>query len=1195
MKLLTQIFLLLLTVFWMNISWQQEITYSQTVHHGFIENKGQWDNKVLFKSQFQGGNLWIEQHKLMFHLQDYYNLQQVHANPTVEITDTRFREHIVNVNFVNSNKITRIDKGEKSKFYFNYFIGNDKNKWQSDVHAYYDATMKDVYNGIDLKIIEQITNLKYEFHVQPNADASQIKLYLFGQNKLSVNEKGDLIIETELGNIIEKSPYSYQIKNGKILSVSNKYQIKGDTVTFDLGNYDKSLPLIIDPVLVFATYDGSVTDNFGMTATYCSDGSAMAGGTIYGNAYPTPDPNAYDVTSHFTVPNVANAVCTDVFISKYNPTGTQMLWTSFFGGGNNTHGTETVHSLICDQMDNVYFFGATSSNDIPIVNGYQSTHAGGQPLLIRFNGTNFDTQGIDIYVGKFSANGHSLLGSTYLGGSGNDGLNYTVTGAAQGYNFPSSYDSVTINYGDQFRGEIMLDQNNNVLIASSSRSTNFPTVNPIQATNGGGQDGVVFKLNNNLSSLLFSTYFGGSNNDACYSVKVDSSYNVIVAGASSSTNLPTTSGVWQSSYNGGKSDGYVLKMPPSLSSISAMTYIGTSNLDHVFFVEIDRNDNIFLLGSSQGGQFPVINATYSNPNSGQFIMKMNPTLTSVIHSTVFGNGNGGINISPAAFLVDNCGNVYISGWGANLLQSVPLSGMPTTPGAFQTVPQDGFDFYLSVFDRDFSYQIYGTYMGSLSSQEHVDGGTSRFDKNGVVYQSVCGGCGGHSDFPTTPGAWSNQNLSSNCNNIVFKFDFEIMPHAIFTTDVVNGCVPLTVNFNNQSAVGDHYVWDFGNGDLDSTTYSPTKIFNDTGSFQVYLYVRDSICEIVDTALVTIHVSGKLLLDVQDTINMCESKSLQITPTSYGTAYTWHWSSNNQFTDQLNNSSSDSILQITPTQTGYYYVKVSNQYCTEVDSVFIYFIGTDVHLEGVSSICRGQTTTIHVINENPQIPLTYQWSPSSIISGSNSGNSVLVYPDSSCFLYLVATTNSGCVIKDSVWIKVSQFSGVTIDATAIPHQVFAGDTVQLSVVPSGYTYHWVPSTGVENPNAQTTNVIVGKGQMVYQVTVSDGGMCPKSDTVIIYGKNFTCDNPFVFVPNAFSPNGDGDNDILYVRSAVASKVLLRIFDRWGEMVFETKDQHNGWNGTYKGRPCDPDVYDYYLEVTCIDDETKIIKGNITLIR
>jgi gliding motility-associated-like protein len=1125
-------------------------------------------------------------------VQDFSETYAAHlgGNPSPEVKN---KQQVVHFNFRNSNEISQILKSGKSTSYCNYFIGKDKSKWASDVRSYSEATLKNLYAGIDLKLIEKELELKYEFHVAPKVNPNTIVVDIVGADELFIDAKGKLNVRTQAGQILEEKPFAYQVKNGKIVEIPCQFELNGNALSFKLGSYNSNLELIIDPTLVFATYSGSVTDNFGMTATFGQDGTAFSGGTIFGNAYPTPDNNAYDVTSNFTVANNAGYGITDVFISKYAKDGSTMLWTTFLGGGNDTQGTETVHSLITDKMNNLYLFGATSSVDFPIVNGYQSTHAGGtNGSNYYYNGVYYNT-GVDMYVAKLSADGHNLLGSTYMGGSGNDGINYKISSGI--YSSYAAYDSLTNNYGDQFRGEIMLDQLGNCLVASSTRSTDFPVKDAFQPTNGGGQDGVVFKLSPDLSTLVWSSYYGGTNNDACYSVKVDSSYNVVIAGGTGSSNLLGMSGAWQSSYNGGKADGYVLKLTPDGHTIKQATYVGTNQLDQAFFVEIDRFDKVYLYGVSNGGTFPIHNASYSKPNSTQFVAKINENLTALENSTVFGNGNNAmINISPSAFMVDICGNIYISGWGANILQNTPLSGMDVTAGAFQATPPNGYDFYLMVMKRDFSGIIYGTYLGGNQAQEHVDGGTSRFDKNGVVYQSVCAGCGGHSDFPTTPGAWSNINKSSNCNNILFKFDFNLTPKADFSADKFSGCAPLTVTFNNFSSTGDDFVWDFGNSNLDSTTFNPTKTFNTPGSYDVYLYVTDSICQITDTAKITINVSDSLLLDVPNVLAMCQPASISVKANSYGLATTWQWSSTNQFTDNLNSSPQDSVLTVTPTANGYYYVKASNAYCTIIDSVEIQFLSTSVHLSGTNKVCYGDTTHIFASNQNTAFQLTYVWSPTNAILSQPSDNHVIVKPDTSMYVYVTATSADGCVFKDSIWIDVNMFSKDTIVASASKNHVLNGEKVTLSATPSGYpTYSWTPTDGLTSPNAQTTDAKIN-GTTIYTVTAKSGG-CSISDTVIVFGGDYACDKSFVYLPNAFTPNGDGDNDILFVRSAVAQKILLRVFNRWGQLVFETENQHVGWDGTFKGRPCDPDVYDYYLKVTCVNEQENIIKGNVTLIR
>lgn len=1172
----------------------QEIEHAHSTHFALVENKGQWAKQVLFQSRSQGSNIWVQQHGFIYDIRDYSGVKKAHTQFIADENTSQFRGTLVGVEFLNSSEIWELRKEKPLDYYYNYFIGNDSSKWTHDVRSFQEATLVDFYPNIDLKVIDAASEFKYELWCAPGTDYKQIQLKMKGFSNIQLDKEGNLVLSTALGKITEKRPVAYQMLHGKLSAVSCKFILKKDIVSFELGKYDKAATLIIDPVLIFATYSGSPTDNFGMTATYGYDGTAYSGGTIFGNSYPTPDPLAFDVTSNFSV--IYNGVTTtDVFISKYSPDGTTMLWTTFLGGGNASQGTETVHSLICDRLNNIYVFGITASTDFPLQNPFQNAHGGGTNINVQYNGANFGSQGTDIYVSKISANGHNLLGSTYVGGSKNDGINYKTSSG--NYSSAAAYDSLTTNYGDQFRGEIMIDSAGNCLVASCTRSANFPTLNPFQPTLAGQQDGVIFKLSSDLSTMLWSSYFGGTNNDACYSVKIDSSYNVVFSGGTSSTNIPGTAGGLNPNYLGGKADGFVGKLTPNGQTLIQSTYIGASLYDQAFFVEINRNDEVFVLGQSAGGAFPVINSQ-SYPNSSQFIAKLNPSLTSIVNSTVFGNGSPNINISPAAFLVDICGNMYVSGWGANILQSTPLNGMPVSPDAFQSTPPNGFDFYLFVYKRDFSGLLYGSYIGGNQANEHVDGGTSRFDKNGIVYQSVCGGCNGHSDFPTTPNAWSNLNLNTgpgannNCNNLVFKFDFQLLPKAEFNTDDLLGCEDFTVTLHNTSSPSDSYEWDFGNGQGTSTEYSPTVTFTNPGIYNVRLTVTDSVCLLTDTAQIQITVLPEIQLSVSNDTILCSPLPLVFTANSSGSADYFIWSSSNQFSDTLNPNVADSLLHVTPGSTTTYYVQAGNAACSKTDSVTVYFVGGSLVLSGNDSICLNDPTTLTASIQIPNVSFNYVWSPMSVLTTTPQENVVIANPPASQWIYVDANGSNGCFDRDSIFITVGNISG-TISAQANPEYVVPGNTSTLTASPPGYAYTWVPATGLTNPHGQITQATPTE-TTTYSVFVTDG-ICIKSASVKVNVLEVVCDRTYVYVPNAFSPNGDSENDVLYVRSAITTEILFRVFDRWGEMVFETRDQNIGWDGTFRGKLLKPDTYDYYLEAKCVQGEQKIIKGNVTLLR
>ncbi len=1194
--------LFLLSFFGLYYAYGQEIEHVPGTYE-FIENKGQWPEKALFKADVGFGNIWLEKKGILYQFIDSDDFH--HADFTHRpIKNPRVRQHYLYLQFVNCLPNANIQKTAQSSEYYNYFLGNKPSKWASGCFSYSDITYQELYKGIDARFFEQNGQLKYEFKVKPNVDPNQIQLKYNGQSKLKINTKGDLEITTDVGKIYEEKPYAYQIKNGKIIEIGCQFMLENGILSFNMSGYDRNLDLIIDPVMIFATYCGSKSSNFGMTATYAYDGKAYSGGTIYGNSYPTPA-LAWNTQSNLIVENLTGPTTTDVFISKYSEDGTQMIWTNFIGGGDTLQGTETVHSLICDLDNNVYLYGATSSTDFPVfpqTTAFQTNHNGGTTLAIDNNGTDFGTVGTDIYVSKISSDGLNLLGSTYVGGSLNDGVNYTVSSGD--YDQSSDYDSLTTNYGDQFRGEIMLDQFNNILVTSSTRSIDFPTQNPFQLNNAGQQDGVVFKLASDFTTMLWSSYYGGSKNDASYSVKIDSSGNVLIAGGTSSTDLPNTAGGLNPTSTANEADGFVAKIEGDGSAIIQSTYVGTPSYDQVIFVEIDRDDNVYIVGQSTGNM-PVINANYSNPNSGQFIMKLNPGLTAVDYATVFGNGNGQINISPAAFLVDVCGNVYVSGWGGGVLQGdPPVTNMPTTPDAEQLTSGIGYNFYLFVLERDAQSILYGSYLGSDSAQVHVDGGTSRFDKKGVVYQSVCAGCGGTSGFQTTPNAWSATNEATGgsgaCNNLVFKFDFQIVPDAEFTVSSIQGCSPLTVNYGNQSNDPGNSVWDLSSGGtILQGGENPIVEYTEPGTYEAILYINDIICNLTDTAKKVITVFPTPTLDLPNDTIICDGESVNfdLLANGFGTGNSFLWADNIQFNNPLNSGALDSVITISPSMSTTYYCRISNgnAACDIIDSVRVQFSGGVIDVISDVSICKGSETTLFA---NGPTGTNYQidWSPDSgIISEDPTNGTAIVAPQTSQYYYVSSNIN-GCPFYDSVWVNVDQLDQSDVKALADPTEVPEGGTALLTALPNApnQTYSWIPANLVVNPTEQISQTRPLEDTTIFTVTTRKG-VCVKSASVQVNVLEFVCGDIYVFVPNAFRPNGDGINDLVYVRGQNITEVNFKIFDRWGERVFETTDQSVGWDGTFRGKPLDPDVYVYYLEVICVDGQENLIKGNITLLK
>jgi len=732
-----------------------------------LPNQGQWPSNVLYRADIPGGAFFLEKDQITYSFYDGYALHQVWHNFQ---QSAMINNQVVRIRFVGSTGATSVDNtGSQGSTYYNYFIGNNPAKWASNVHATDGVTMRNIWPGIDLMIQSNGAGIKYTFRVAPHADPSQIQLQYLGASGLSLDESDTLHIHTILTDITENPPFAWQNIKGLFKQnptykdiQANYLQVDSNTIGFQVGKYNHFDTLTIDPIVVFATFSGSTADNFGFTGTFNPNGNGYSGGTVYSNGFPTKTgafqvkfqggPDSYDLAGNL------EEYGRDAGILKYSPDGTKLIWATYLGGSNN----EQPHSMIVNSKGQLIIFGSTASKDFPVTSGAYDT---------QYHGAG------DIYVCILDSNGSKLIASTYIGGSGRDGFN-----GDQPYNEPTG--PLAFNYGDQYRGEVIVDKSDNILVASCTQSSDLITKNSFQPGFGGVQDGLVLKLTPNLSNLLWMSFLGGQDQDAAYGIHLDSKEDVFVCGGTQSPDFKTTSGTISPSPNGGI-DGFLVKISQDGKSILASTFMGTSAYDQNYLVQTDGNDNVYVTGQTRG-DFPVSPNVYSVPGSSQYIAKVSNDLSKIMLSTVYGSGknqNNTVALSPSAFLVDVCGRVYVSGWGgvANNFYNQNATGntakLPITPDAYQKTT-DGSDFHLIILSKDFGNLVYGSYFGGPESYEHVDGGTSRFDKNGIVYQSVCGGCGGFSDFPTTPGAYSRTNngkrafnpRQGGCNNAMFKID-----------------------------------------------------------------------------------------------------------------------------------------------------------------------------------------------------------------------------------------------------------------------------------------------------------------------------------------------------------------------------------------------------------------------------------------
>ena len=1244
-----------------------QLAFSQAAGFQFIENKNQWPSQVAYKADLRSGYLYLEKNGFLYNLYDAHAVNKYVKNHFSKETNFHKKElgwHSFRVSFLNCNSDVKILGKQQTKAYYNYFLGNNPNNWAEKAFGYHKISYQNIYNGIDLNYYSQLFNLKYDFIVSPTGNVSDIQLNYTGADKLEI-KNNRLHIYTKVNHIIEDQPYAYQIIEGEKIEIECNYKLSNNILSFHFPNgYNKKFDVVIDPTLIFSTYSGSLSNNFGYSATFDSKGFLYSGSSAFGNNYPTTI-GAYNTSW--------NAGIVDIAISKFDTTGTSLLYSTYIGGNSD----EVPHSLIVNSFDELFILGTTSSFNYPYTtNCYDSTFNGGTANNLT-NGLGIDySNGSDIVISHLSADGTSLLGSTFIGGSLNDGLNSTSSIASQNI--------LRYNYADEIRGEIDIDQNNNIYVVSCTQSSDFPTTsNVFQPVYGGGNlDACVFKLDNNLENLIWSSYIGGENHDAAYSLSIDSNQDLYITGGTSSTLFPTTSSALDTSFKGGRSDGFISHINQNGQTILSSSFFGSGSYDQSYFVELDRFNNVYLLGQTEIQDSTFIqNVGWSIPGSGQFISKLNPSLDSIVYSTVFGGGNG-INISPTAFLVDLCNKMYLAGWGGSVNNLPTLdnnagftNNMPITFDAFQSTT-DGSDFYIMVLEDDASGLVYGSYFGGGSSAEHVDGGTSRFDRKGKVYQAVCAGCGGFSDLPIEPtGAFSSTN-NSNCNLGVFKMDFDLpVVLADFDTPPI-GCEPYTYTFNNTSIFQNNtsFYWDFGDNST-SSSFNPTHTFTSAGTYDITLIIQDTatcnfgdtisrsitvlgdtsyqlsdvdlcpgesvqigltpnpnpaisylwspalnlsdtaisnpfcsptssgsytlfisngIC--VDTVTQNINVNTPLLSLPADTTLCSDTNSFTITANSFGTSNQYIWSTENQFLDTINSSINSPSITVSPATNTTYYVQINNNGCELSDSINVLLANSGTQSSSDTIICLEDSVMLTIENLFPNDTLIYDWQPSALISPDNTNDTIWVSPSTTTTFYVQSQSLiSGCITFDSIIVIVDTLSNLNTSVSSNFDTVPEGGNASLLVLPNGYAYDWSPIESLSNSSIQNP-IASPENTTTYYVTIS-GQACTKTDSIIIYVSEIICGPPYIYLPNAFTPNQDNKNDLLLVRGnyILDEEFVFRIFDRWGNLVFESFDPSTGWDGNYKGKACDPGVFVYYFEALCIDNEKYFEKGNITLIK
>jgi PKD repeat protein len=760
----------------------------------FFENKGQWPEEVLFHSASPAGGVWICKERIIF---DRFHPADVGKQGCAASGREGFRPrgHVFSLRWDGASFSGEVERERETSFYLNYFIGNDPAKWASYVRGYARVTLRSVWPGIDVRLTAGKGLLKYDFVVHPGADAGQICWHYTGADEV-VLRHNEIHILTSAGAFIDSMPACWAECRDGIQPVEAAYWNKNGTFGISTEKPTPECTIVIDPELIAATYLGVTLQwdttlvNFvpplytvpwtfatGFNSNYDNEGNIYGTSQTGSLGFPITEGAYIDVNGYSL---------TSAGWAKFSPDGSSLIFGSVIGSNNSYEG---ALDLMIDESTQTFLFTSYTQVDTYTCSlCFPET----LPPLVSLSPGVLQPK---LHFARFNWDSSELLAARFICdiSSVNSGL------MDMGYRISKS--------------EIAPD--GNYLLACSTANDNFP-VTPgsfnTQPSNGGSR-GAILRITPDLETVIWGTFVGSVGTRA-FDLKVLPDGNLLVGGratSGASASVTTPDGYLQTEFGSGTNafvsivsgdgtqllHGTILTFPPQGETNSP-------SLEITRFVDFDPDGNIYMCGVCplNSSMIPCSDGVYCNEGGANFIAKFSPDLSQLLFVSQIGTPNG-IPVTPTAFMVDNCGYIFLSGFSGSF--SIFNPDPPLSADALQT--QGGF--YLAVYEPDMAGLHYATLYGG----NHIDAGGSRFDKKGVVYQTVCDQNPLITDtfFQTTPNAWSATFAEGMTVELaIFKIDFQsLATTAIMSAQVlpeVNGnCYPISVQTNNYSTPGT-YTW-----------------------------------------------------------------------------------------------------------------------------------------------------------------------------------------------------------------------------------------------------------------------------------------------------------------------------------------------------------------------------------------------------
>jgi gliding motility-associated-like protein len=1111
----------------------------------------------------------------------------------------------LDIDWLNANKNAAVEKENATEGYNNYYLESCP-YGALGVKSYKQIIYKKLYTGIDLKWYEKGGNLKYDYIVAPNADYKQIQLKLNGAEKISVSDKGELIIKTPLGEITEQAPFVLQ--NGKQLKAKWKLDrdastsLSGTIISFDIENVNSSLPMTIDPLVrLWGTYYGGnnkddgwfvytdPTDNVYLTGqsksnisiatTGAQQTTYAGGGTYWGDAY----------------------------IVKFNPVGVR-LWGTYYGGS----GPDFACECITDTGGNIFCVGGASTTNSAVIatpGAHQTTPTGGffgdgtnDAFLVKFNSAGVRQWGT-FYGGTGCewAEGIDLdnSGNIYITGGTTSSSAIVTTGCHQS-SIGVYFDAFLVKFdgagtrqwatyygGNAYdNGECCkVDAFGNVFLKGYTMSNNsavISTAGSHQQMYGGGGDGYLVKFNNS-GVRQWATYYGGSGDDYFGHFKIDSSGDLYLPGGSGSSTgtVIATPGTHQPNYGGGASDSYIVKFGSVGNRIWATYYGGTGD-DYCYNLTLDQSGNIYISGctSTSSGTSIATPCTYQFIYGGGTYDTYLAKFTSAgvrIWGTYYG-GAGQEGLVPGAstwFWVDNTvdsqGNIFLCGPTSSSTGTAIAS-----PSSHQPIYGGGTtDGFLVKFDGCKPPSNTTSPPNQIICQGKSTTLTSTLGCGITWFDAIGGSPIGTGSMisvsPVNTTTFYIDDISCGLSNSPTAVSVTVNPTPTLSiaSDRTLVCSGANVNLNGSGA--NTYTWMPQSSNLTSLNFSPTA------SITQSLIGSNGTC--TNNAQVQILVIQYPVLSVNyDNTAHCYIAVVNFTASG---AQNYSWSP----IDQLTSSSGTLVSSIPLFQNTYYSITGSNSSGTVVCANQKTFSVTvippiDSKISDSTSICEGDRVDLAIYGGN-----TYHWSPSWHFLDPTQPFAT-VYPHTSTIYSVAVSVNEFCPITRTVYVNVFPKPELNAGVDTI---INIGDHYVLNPTGEG-SFRWLTGENMTCADCKNPETLPFT-KTCYLVELTDLHHCKAQDEVCVEIVNdYGC-----YIPNTFTPNDDGKNEFFLPKYYGIREIRLTIFDRWGQQLFYTQDQNAQWDGTFLGKPCKEDVYVFKLEYDPYRGKHGDKVGNVNLIR